>query len=151
MVYRFYYMALYHTLTLHLVINHKCWTVYCTSKIIDIYFIRNDFFHTGVLLIHSPGFNFRKNCDVLYFCVYEMSTRKICNNQHLPLIYLPDILSFLIWVQTVCKGYQQTTKKSPQARKDVNDNNLIHSQLYPCEWRNEPSHVIYNNVVFWQV
>ena len=29
----------------------------------------------------------------------------------------PDILSGLIWVQTVCKGYQQTTKVAPSRQK----------------------------------
>ena len=30
-----------------------------------------------------------------------------------------DILSVLIWVQTVCKGYQQTTKGATTASKEI--------------------------------
>ena len=32
----------------------------------------------------------------------------------------PDILLFLIWVQTICKGYQQTTKAAT-SRQTVNN------------------------------
>ena len=31
----------------------------------------------------------------------------------------PDVLSGLIWVQTVCKGYQQTTKVATIAGKEL--------------------------------
>ena len=38
----------------------------------------------------------------------------------------PDILSGLIWVQTVCKGYQQITKVAPsEQRVKYNFNNLL--------------------------
>ena len=37
----------------------------------------------------------------------------------------PDILSGPIWVQTVCKGYRKTTKKSPIASKELNTKQLV--------------------------
>ena len=45
----------------------------------------------------------------------------------------PDILSGLIWVQTVCKGYQQT-KKSTLAAKELNTKQLVDTTFWlkPC-------------------
>ena len=36
-----------------------------------------------------------------------------------------DILSVLIWVQTVCKGYQQKTTKSTSSKERVNKINFF--------------------------
>ena len=42
-----------------------------------------------------------------------------------------DILSVLIWVQTVCKGYQQTTKfTASKERVKTTPYNLRHRKLY---------------------
>ena len=40
----------------------------------------------------------------------------------------PDVLSGLIWVQTVCKGYQKTTK-SPLVGKELNGNSKKRTKM----------------------
>ena len=37
----------------------------------------------------------------------------------------PDILSGLIWVQTVCKGYQQTTQVGKELKEKLKENIII--------------------------
>ena len=45
----------------------------------------------------------------------------------------PDILSGLIWVQTVCKGYQQTTTVAPRGQR-VKYKQLVDTTFWLKPW-----------------
>ena len=47
----------------------------------------------------------------------------------------PNILSGLIWVQTVCKGNQQSTlEKSPLGNKELNTKQLVDTTFWLKPW-----------------
>ena len=59
------------------------------------------------LLFFSKSFIFEK-----FFQEYHLSVRD-------PIQIRPDVLSGLIWVQNVCKGYQQTTSGGKELTQRV--------------------------------
>ena len=44
------------------------------------------------------------------------------------------MLSGLIWIQTVCKGYQQTIKVVPSEQKDLNTKQLVDITFWLKPW-----------------
>ena len=63
-------------------------------------------------------------CHILVFRCWIFSIPSGCQTVWIQI--RPDILLGLIWVQTVCKGYQQITKVAPsEQRVKYNFNNLL--------------------------
>ena len=54
-------------------------------------------------------------CHTLLFGCWIFSIPSRCQTAWIQI--RPNILSGLIWVQTVCKGYQQTTKVAPSRQR----------------------------------
>ena len=70
-------------------------------------------------------------CHILLFGCWIFSIPLGCQTVWIQI--RPDILSGLIWVQTVCKGYQQT-KKSPLAGKELSTKQLVDTTFWLKPW-----------------
>ena len=87
---------------------HICETVYF-YQLLDFQILLLLFLHTLLM------------CHILLFGCWIFSTPSMC-----PTVWIqvrPNILSGLIWVQSVCKRYQQTTKVA-LAGKELNAKQL---------------------------
>ena len=72
-------------------------------------------------------------CHILLFGCWILPMPSGCQTVQIQI--RPDILSGLIWVQTVCKGYQQPTlENSPLADKELNTKQLVDTTFWlkPC-------------------
>ena len=76
-------------------------------------------------------YSFPLLCHILLFGCWVFSIPSRCQTVWIQI--RPNILTGLIWVQTVCNGYQQTTKVDPRARlgvKEVNTKLLVDTTFW---------------------
>ena len=81
-----------------------------------------------LLFLHTLLF-----CHILLFGCWILSMPSECQTAWIQI--RPDILSCLIWVQTVCKGNQQSTlEKLPLADKELNTKQLVDTTFWLNPW-----------------
>ena len=77
------------------------------------------------------------HCITLYYCAISYSLGAgFFNTIRYQTVWTqirPNVFSGLIWVQTVCKGYQQTTK-SPLAIKKLKTKQLVDNAFWLRPW-----------------
>ena len=99
---------------------HICKKVYF-DQLLDFPILLLLFLHTLLL------------CHILLFGCWILPMPSGCQTVWIQI--RPDILSGLIWVQTVCKGYQQSTlEKSPLADKELNTKQLVDTTFWLKPW-----------------